>query len=219
MKYLLRSSNPLKYQLKSTVLYSLVYWKPSTALAASPFALSLAAAICSSFSLVHSRSTLSSSVKVRNFSLAWLASSIVAMSSFLCFEFSASKDDAWDRADSTLVSEARYSEVMWRLSPSTGIKIKGVHNLLKKKKKKEIGRSMQGVKLHSYLYELMEITPRNFVCWHSKDHLKLVCAKGILSSRHGDSGVILDTRRPGVNFFFLLLPNSQPLVAGRKLFH
>ena len=136
MKYLLRSSNPLKYQLKSTVLYSLVYWKPSTALAASPFALSLAAAICSSFSLVHSRSTLSSSVKVRNFSLAWLASSIVAMSSFLCFEFSASKDDAWDRADSTLVSEARYSEVMWRLSPSTGIKIKGVHNLLKKKKKK-----------------------------------------------------------------------------------
>ena len=75
------------------------------------------------------------------------------------------------------------------------------------------------MKLHSYLYELMKMTPRNVIYWHSQEHLKLVCAEGILSSCHGDSGVIPDTRRLGVNLLFLLLPNSQHLVAGRKLFH
>ena len=82
-----------------------------------------------------------------------------------------------------------------------------------------IRKGIQGVKLHSYLEELMKMTPRNVICWHSQEHLKIVYAEGILSSRHGDSGVIPDTRRPGVNLFFLLLPNSQPFVAGRKLFH
>ena len=88
------------------------------ALAAIPLILSLAAASCLSFSLVNYRSTLNSLVKVLCFSLTRLVSFMVTISSFFNFEFSASKVVTWDHADSILASEARYSEVRWRLSPN-----------------------------------------------------------------------------------------------------
>ena len=69
------------------------------------------------------------------------------------------------------------------------------------------GRGRHGVKLHGYLDELMKMTPRNVIYWHPREHLHLVCAEGILRSRHLNSSVIPDARRPGVNLFLLLLPN------------
>ena len=74
MRYRFKSLKPLKYQLKSTVLYSSVYWKASTDLVA----------IVLSFSLV--------------------ASSIDLMSFLFSVEFSSSKASILDVNDVTLAS-------------------------------------------------------------------------------------------------------------------
>ena len=104
MKYHLRSSNPLKYQLKSTVLYSSIYWKASTALAAIVLIFSLVARSYSSFSKVSCRSALKSSLRVLAFSLVILASFIAVIKSFFNFEFSAPKAATRDTTDLTLAS-------------------------------------------------------------------------------------------------------------------
>ena len=104
IKYLLKSSNPLKYQLKSTVLYSSVCWKPSTALTAIVLIFFLAVKSCSSFSTVNYCSALRSTLRVLTCSLAWLASPIVVINSFFNFEFSASKTATRDAIDLTLSS-------------------------------------------------------------------------------------------------------------------
>ena len=64
----------------------------------------------------------------------------------------------------------------------------------------------------------MKMTPRNVIYWHPREHLHLIYAKDILSSRHWNSSVIPDARRPGVNLLLLLLPDPQPLIVGSKLF-
>ena len=61
--------------------------------------------------------------------------------------------------------------------------------------------------------------PRNFIGRHPRENLHVVRAKDILSSRHGNSSVIPDARRPVVNFLLLLVPNPQPFIAGSKLFN
>ena len=80
------------------------------------------------------------------------------------------------------------------------------------------GKDKHKVKLHKYLNELIKITPRNIICWHPREYLHVICAKDVLGSRHGNSSIILDTRRPGVNLLLLLVPNPQPLITGSKLF-
>ena len=65
----------------------------------------------------------------------------------------------------------------------------------------------------------MEMMPRNVICWHPWEHLHLVCVEGILSSRHRNSSIIPNVRRPRANLLLLLLPKPQPLIAGRKLFN
>ena len=73
--------------------------------------------------------------------------------------------------------------------------------------------------LHRYLDELMEMTPNNFISWHSREYLQVICVKDILSPCHGNSSVIPDVRGPGVSFLLLLIPNPWPLISGSKLFH
>ena len=98
-KYQRRSSKPLKYQLKSTVLYLSVCWKASTALAAIVFNFSLTTRSCSSFSNVSYLSALRSSPKDLTFSLTKLASSIAAIKSFFNLEFSTSRASTLDIAE------------------------------------------------------------------------------------------------------------------------
>ena len=74
------------------------------------------------------------------------------------------------------------------------------------------------MKLHNYLDELVKMMPRNVICWHPREHLHLVCAEDVLSSRHENSSIIPDARRPRVNLLLLLVPNPQPLITGSKLF-
>ena len=62
------------------------------------------------------------------------------------------------------------------------------------------------------------MTPHNVICWHPREHLHLVCAEDVLSSRHGNSSIIPDVRRPEVNLLLLLVPNPQPFIARSKLF-
>ena len=99
---------------------------------------------------------------------------------------------------------------------SQHLKKKKKEGYIKKERRK--GNDKHKVKLHKYLDELVKMTPRNFICSHPREHLHVVCAEDVLSSRHGNSSVILDARRPGVNLFLLLVPNPQPPIAGSKLF-
>ena len=65
--------------------------------------------------------------------------------------------------------------------------------------------------------ELVEMT--SFIGWHPREYLQVIRAEDIVSPRHGNSNVILDARRPGVNFLLLLVPNPRPFISGSKLFH
>ena len=101
------------------MLYSSVYWKASTDLAAIVLSFSLAAKSWSSFSRVSLHSVLRSSLKVLAFYFKVLASSMMSMSFFFSVEFSFSKASILDVRDATLAFGVRYSEAIWRLSPNT----------------------------------------------------------------------------------------------------
>ena len=74
-------------------------------------------------------------------------------------------------------------------------------------------------KLRRYLDELMEMTPHNFIDWHPREYLQVICAKDILSSHHGNSSVISNASGSGVNLLLLLIPSPWLLMSRSKLFH
>ena len=70
------------------------------------------------------------------------------------------------------------------------------------------------MKSHGYLHELVQMTPRDVISWHSREHLKLVCAKGFLSSCHRDSTIIPDVRSLESTFSFCFSPALSLLLRG-----
>ena len=101
------------------MLYSSIYWKASTNLAATVLIFSFAARSCSSFSRVSCLSALKLSYRTLAFSLQVLASSMAAIRSFPSFEFSTSKATTRDPTDMAFTSLLRYFEVIWMVAPNT----------------------------------------------------------------------------------------------------